>query len=119
MNDTTAMPDNGAAPAPEENPSVHAVIMCGPRVEIAADILSQLHLCPRDKITLAAALVCAVVEEANTHEGSPFLNINTDSPETNPFKIAIAGLQEVDSWGNGGAEIPDSAVKHAAPVPNT
>lgn len=103
-------PVNGS-PSPEENtPKVRVQILAGDSLEIAADLITRLHLSPRDHITLATGLLCAVVDLGNLRfpNSSPFRHIPLPEGENaNPFTTAIAVLQEVDSWGNGGAEIPE------------
>lgn len=110
-------PVNGS-PAPQEKAPAsqtetpvltHAVFLHGDRVEVCAEFVARMRLCPRDNISLACALICAVADIGNEQypEHSPFRHIKTSPEERNPFKTAIAVLQEVDSWGNGGAEPPN------------
>lgn len=99
-------PVNGEA-SPEENGPVRNVeIMAGEAVEVATEIISRMHLCPRDMITLGLSLICAVKDLGDDRfpNSSPFRHI---PKEANPFETAIGVLQEINSWGNGGAEIPE------------
>jgi len=93
--------------------STSTKVYSGHPVEIAADIIGQLRLSPRDLVTLSSALLCTVVERSHDDwgkQGNPFGHIPLEGMEdpsvNNPFRVGMACLAVVDSWGMTGFNPP-------------
>lgn len=108
MNDNSAAPDNDN----EGIDSVHMLtVKANSKLEAAARVVASIGLCPRDLAWLSAALISAVVDDANKADRSPFHHIGTNPDVDSPIVIAAAAFKEIASWGNNGEDIPVSALK--------